>query len=256
MDATEKGLTTADQLAALREELAQARAALGDFTYAVSHDLRAPLRHITSYAQILREDLQDAAGGLPLSPDLQASLDAISAAAKNQAALIDGLTTLARVGQAAVHPQALSLDPLVQDIRAGLDQELAQAARTVHWRVAPGLPTVLADLPLLRMVLQQVLGNACKFTRQRALAQIEIDAVAADGRCILSIRDNGAGFNPQYTDKLFKALTRLHGAIAFDGIGMGLALSRAALHRMHGTVSAEGVVDGGCTVRVELPLAA
>ena len=238
--------------AALRQELAQTQAALADFTSSVSHDLRASLRHITAYADILREDL-----GSALDPAIGASLTVITNAARHLAQLIDGLMALARIGQVALQPSTVALANLLDEVRAKLAQDMAAelATRSVQWHIASPLPPVVVDVDLLRLVLQQVLANALKFTRGREVAQIEISCTMDGGCCQLQIHDNGVGYNPQYQAKLFHALSRLHSTAAFEGIGMGLALCRAAAKRLGGEVSAQGQVDGGCTITLSLPCA-
>ena len=248
----------------LRRELARTRAELEDFTYSVSHDLRASLRHITSYAKILKEDL-----GVTADADIQSSLDAISHAASHQARLIDGLMGLARIGRVALQSAPVSLEDTLADVRATLEREMAHelASRTVQWQVDTPLPLVTGDAALVRLVLHQVLANALKFTRERAVAHIVINCtppvaasdlpghlLAGDGvLCQLHIRDNGVGYNPQYQDKLFRALSRLHSGASYEGIGMGLAMCRAAVKRLGGDIAASGQVDGGCTVIITLP---
>jgi signal transduction histidine kinase len=242
---------------AARQELAQARAELEDFTYSMSHDLRASLRHITSYARILREDL-----GHVVDPGVSSSLDAITHAALHQGRLIEGLMALARVARVDLLNAPVPLDELLADVCAGLEREMAPelASRKLQWQLAAPLPVVRGDAALVRLVLQQVLANALKFTRSRETAQIEITCVEQQAQggvgssCELRIRDNGVGFNPQYQHKLFHAFSRLHPGAAFEGIGIGLALCQVAVKRLGGAISASGEVDGGCTVCITLPL--
>ncbi len=252
-------MTDAERIAALQAELAAVRAELQALTATVSHDLRAPLRHITSYVQLVQED----AGPL-LTSEVQGFLTTISDSARQLGAQLDGLLALSRVGSATLQLQPVALGPLVQSV---VDELAAQAARssparTVQWQVADALPTVQADPALLRQVLGHVLGNALKFTAPRETAVIAIAPVArfhsadaASGLAAVQVQDNGVGYNPALQSALFKAFGRLHSAKEFAGLGMGLALTAKALQRMGGTVAAQSVVDGGCCITLTMPLA-
>lgn len=235
------------RIAALEAELAVVRAEMQDFTAAVSHDLRAPLRHIVSYVQLVQED-----AGPQLEPEVLDFLATISDSARHMGVLLDGLTALSRIGLAPLEPGPVSLQELVQTVRADVMAKNPQ--RAVEWQVADGLPTVLADAALLHQALSHVLGNALKFTVPRALAQIDIRTVAGapDGYVALQVRDNGVGYNPAQQARLFRVFGRLHSAKQFEGIGMGLVLTRKILARMGGSVSAQGVLDAGCSVELQL----
>jgi len=244
-------VTDAEHIAALQAELAAVRAEMQALTATVSHDLRAPLRHITSYVQLVQED----AGPL-LTPEVQGFLTTISDSARHLGAQLDGLLALSRVGTAVLSPQPVALGPLVQSV---VDELAATQlpTRLVQWQVADALPTVQADPTLLRQALVQVLGNALKFTAPRETAVITVASLAAAdtpaGQAGLQVQDNGVGYNPALQSALFKAFGRLHSAREFAGLGMGLALTAKALQRMAGTVVAQGVLDGGCCVRLTLP---
>jgi light-regulated signal transduction histidine kinase (bacteriophytochrome) len=225
----------------LRAALAAARAELQDFVYTVSHDLRADLRHILAFADIVQED-----AGPQLDAEARAHLATISGAARHMGVLMDGLMAYSRLGTVEVRLEAVPVRPVVVDICAALQARHPQ--RVLEWRVADDLPTVQADAALLRQALEHVLGNAVKFTAARDVAVI---AVEYDG-AVLAVRDNGVGFNPAAQDKLFHVFGRLHSQREFDGIGMGLALTHKIVQRHGGTVSAQGVVDGGCCVRIAL----
>jgi light-regulated signal transduction histidine kinase (bacteriophytochrome) len=135
------------------------------------------------------------------------------------------------------------------------DLQRQHPGRVIDWRIAPDLPSVLADTALLRLSLQQVLGNAIKFSAPRDVAVIEIsaDRLPDPAMATLQVQDNGVGYNPAQQGALFKVFGRLHNGKQFDGLGMGLVLAAHALQRMGGTVTAQGVVDGGCCVRLQLP---
>ena len=235
--------------AQLQRELLQARAELEEFTASVSHDLRASLRHVNAYVQIIQEDLGDAAPAA-----LIGHLGTVSQAARQMGRQIDGLTALSRLNQVDLQLNPVALAPLVRDVCA----ELAPAlnGRAIDWQVAEDCPALLCDAALLRQVFTHLLSNAIKFTASRALAEVNVTwQREADGQCALTVTDNGVGFNPQYTAKLFHVFQRLHGAREFEGLGMGLALTRKIIERHGGTVRASGAVDAGCRITFTLPLA-
>ena len=248
------------RIAALEAELVRLRTEMQDFSYTVSHDLRASLRHILSYAQLVQED----AGPL-LPEETQGFLHTIADSARHMGVLMDGLMELSKLGTAGLHIAPLPLLPLVRDVASELQLHYPQ--RQIEWQLPGELPSVLADTNLLRRALLAVLDNAVKFTAHRSNAQISILAEAAsageaanvdypENKTIrLSVQDNGAGFNPALGSKLFHPFGRLHTSKQFAGIGMGLALTRKIVERLHGNVQATGVVDGGCTVTITLPAA-
>ncbi|MES2584152.1 MAG: ATP-binding protein [Pseudomonadota bacterium] len=235
---------------ALQAELAAVRAEMQHFSYAVSHDLRAPLRHILSYAQLVQED-----AGPQLSAEVQEFLTTITDSARHMGVLLDGLAALSRVGSTPLDVGPVSLQELVQSQCQALAAQHPQ--HSVDWRIASDLPRVQADAALLRQALAQVLGNAFKFSAFREPALVEISAQPAEREdyVCLQVRDNGAGYNPAQQDQLFKVFGRLHGSKQFEGIGMGLVLARKMLERFDATVSIDGVVDGGCAVQLRMPRA-
>ncbi len=237
-------------VAELQAQLAALRAEMQEFTYSVSHDLRAPLRHIVSFAQLIQDE-----GGAQLSPELQGFLGTLNQSAKHLGAMLDALLELSRAGSTPLHMTAVPLQAVVHEVVTGLDAQHAQ--RQIEWRIASALPVVQADAALLRQVLWQLLGNAVKFTSTQAQSTISVDAPSGDasGRVTLQIQDNGIGFNPALATKLFQPFQRLHNAKPFDGLGMGLALARKLLQRVGGSVQADAQEGAGCTVRVLLPLA-
>lgn len=237
------------RIAALEAELASARAELQEFTSTVAHDLRAPLRHITSYVQLVQED----AGPL-LDAEVQGFLATITDSARHMGVLLDALTTLSRLGSVAVVLAPVSLPDLVREVCDTVAHD--QPQRVLDWQVAADLPVLQTDANLLRQALLHVVGNAVKFTALQPVARIEISTLpGADGRHLtLQVRDNGAGYNPVMQSKLFRVFGRLHSATQFDGIGMGLVLTRKLLQRLGGSVDSEGAVNGGCCVRLHLPL--
>lgn len=249
-DAPDADTRNAQVQAALQAELAAVRAEMQHFSYAVSHDLRAPLRHILSYAQLVQED-----AGPQLSAEVQEFLTTITDSARHMGVLLDGLATLSRVGSAPLDVGPVPLQELVQAECQAMAAQHPQ--RGVDWRIAGDLPLVQADAKLLRQALAEVLGNAFKFSASREPAMIEILTVPAqsDAFMCLQVSDNGVGFNPAQQDQLFKVFGRLHSSKQFEGIGMGLVLTRKMLERFGATVSIHAVLDGGCKVQLMLPRA-
>jgi signal transduction histidine kinase len=248
------------RIAALEAELASLRAEMQDFSYTVSHDLRASLRHILSYAQLVQED----AGPL-LPEETQGFLHTITDSARHMGVLMDGLMELTKLGTVELHIAAIPLLPLLHDVTSELRQQYPQ--RLIDWLLPAELPSVMADANLLRRGLLALLDNAVKFTVHQPIAQVSlsavttrrVDAADADSQAIeevrLTLQDNGVGFNPALGVKLCHAFARLHSNKQFPGIGMGLALTRKIIERLHGTVLIDGAVNGGCTVTFTLPAA-
>lgn len=242
------------ELAATQQQLAAAQAALGDFAYTVSHDLRANLRHITAYGGLLREEL-----GPVLAGDAAFFLDTVTNAARLMGRQIDGLMAWSQLDRAELHLAPLDLPALIGEARRVLAPELAE--RCIDWRIAPGLPAVRGDAALLRQLLLHLLSNAVKFTRRAEPAVIEIGwrpAAEAEGmgqQCELYVRDNGVGFDPLWQHRLFHVFQRLHPVGEFEGLGLGLALAGKIVARHGGRIQAEGTPGAGCCVRFTLPSA-
>lgn len=235
----------------LERELATARQALEDFTYSVSHDLRASLRHVNSYLKIAREDLGDG-----LDPAIASHLDTAAGGASHMGRLIDGLMELSKVGRADMAWGDVDLGRLLADIR---DQvRAASPERDIRWSIAPDLPTVQADMALLAQMFRCLLDNAVQFTRSRPVAHIDIHASLPDGgMCELQIRDDGVGFDSRLHDRLFRVFQSLHSDKEFDGLGlgMGLALARRVVERHGGSIRADGEPGKGCCISLRLPIA-
>jgi len=242
--------TPENRIAQLEAELAACKREMQEFTYTVSHDLRAPLRHIVSFAQLVQED-----AGPVLNGEVLGFLNTISSSAKNLGAMLDALLELSRVGTVALNPGPVALLDLVRSVREELDSKYP--LQTPEWRIAPQLPVVLADAALLRQALLQVIGNAVKFSRSRSLAVVEIsgDAKVRNGWVSLTVQDNGVGYNPTMQGKLFQVFSRLHSQGQFEGMGMGLALTQKIAHRLGAEVHMVGGVDTGCAFTLSLPLA-
>ncbi|MEO7108475.1 MAG: ATP-binding protein [Rhodoferax sp.] len=235
------------RITALEAELAAVRAEMQNFTYAVSHDLRAPLRHIVSYARLVQED-----AGPQLTEEVQEFLTTITDSARHMGVMLDGLLALSRVGTVPVEMSVVSLQELVPAVCKELTAQYDQ--RNITWNIADDLPQVQADESLLRQALTQLIANAVKFTAPRQLAVIEIGCTGdAKSDCaMLQVKDNGVGYNPALQDHLFRVFGRLHSANQFAGIGVGLVMARKILERLGGTVSIEAAPDAGCRVQLQL----
>ncbi|HWA25824.1 MAG TPA: PAS domain S-box protein [Lacunisphaera sp.] len=228
-------------------ELETANSELESFSYSVSHDLRAPLRHITGFVGLL----QGRIGG-KLDEESAELLRSISGAATRMTRLIEALLTFSRTGRADLNRQPVSLNQLVQSVQAELQPEARD--RQVDWRIE-AMPDVQGDPELLRQVLGNLMGNALKYTRPRPVPRIEIGAHREGQHVVAHIRDNGVGFDPRYSDKLFGVFQRLHRDSEFEGTGIGLATARLITQRHGGRVWAEGEPGKGATFFFSLPAA-
>jgi light-regulated signal transduction histidine kinase (bacteriophytochrome) len=233
----------------LQRELAQARAELEEFTQSVSHDLRASLRHVTAYVQIVTEELGD-----ELKPDVAAHLQTVTQAARHMGRQIDGLTELSRVTGVPMQWTVLELGALAREVRLVMAPE--PPGRVIEWQIAPDVPALRGDVLMLRQVMAHLFSNALKFSAAQAVTQVKLDwRLTDEGQCAVTVSDNGVGFNPNYAGKLFHAFQRLHSPREFEGMGMGLALTRKIIERHGGTVWATATPKVGCSVSFTLPLA-
>jgi PAS domain S-box-containing protein len=229
------------QLQALNQELEA-------FAYSVSHDLRTPLRYISSFAEQLQNQLD---AGLPTptaSPLSILSIIQRSALAAEQ--MVDNLLAFSRSSQSEMHRTLVPLDVLVQQVQTQLQPETA--SREIQWHIA-ALPTVKGDPTLLQLVLQNLLSNAVKYTRDRHPAEISIDSWETDTEYVVVVKDNGAGFDMKYSDRLFQLFQRLHTQETFAGTGVGLANVRRIIHRHGGRTWAEGMLNQGAIFYFSLP---
>jgi signal transduction histidine kinase len=234
-----------DRVRQRTDELATAYRDLESFSYSVSHDLRAPLRHVTGFATLLRNHLG------PSLDDLgRRYLDTMIGAATRMGRLIDDLLAFSRMGRASLSPRPVELGPIVREAQAEVLPEAA--GRDIVWDL-PALPTVYADPALLRLVMVNLLSNAVKYTGTRGEAHIAVGWCREGREIVVSVRDNGVGFDMKYADKLFGVFQRLHASDEFSGTGIGLANVRRIIHRHGGRTWAQAEVDRGATFFFSLP---
>ena len=236
-----------NRVAERTEQLLAANKDLESFSYSVSHDLRSPLRHISSFVSLLEEHLDG-----QIDETTQRYLGTIGGSARHMSQLIDGLLAFSRLGRSAVNLTAVDFTLLVDAVVSQLAHDTE--GRVVDWVIAPDLPVVQGDALLLREVWANLLGNAYKYTRPRERARIEVgwsvDPVAG---YTFYVRDNGVGFDTKYSQKLFGVFQRLHRASEFEGTGIGLALTRRILERHGGSIWAESQLGEGSVFYFSLP---
>lgn len=244
-DITERRRVTSE-LQRRGELLEAANKELEAFSYSVSHDLRAPLRHIDGYAALLRKSVEPS-----LNDKAARYLQTISDSAKQMGQLIDDLLVFSRMGRQEMLHTTVDLDQVIRHILADLRLDLQ--GREISWTIAV-LPEVQGDPAMLRQVFMNLITNAVKFTSTRPIAAIEIGVEHhTSTEIVLFVRDNGVGFDMQYASKLFGVFQRLHRGNEFEGTGIGLANIRRIVHRHGGQTWAEGVPDKGATFYVLLP---
>jgi signal transduction histidine kinase len=228
-------------------ELEASNKELESFAYSVSHDLRAPLRHMVGYSELLQKQASSL-----LDDKSQRFIRTILDSAKRMGNLIDDLLAFSRIGRAATRETEVDLEQLVKEVVAEIGQDTK--SRDIAWKIG-ALPVCYGDRSMLKLVVVNLVSNAAKFTRMRKPAEIEIGCVDRDKEVEVFVRDNGAGFDMQYVDKLFGVFQRLHLAEQFEGTGIGLATVQRIIHRHGGKVWGEGAVDQGATFYFSLPKA-
>ena len=234
------------QLERRSSELEGTNKELEAFAYSVSHDLRAPLRHIVGYTELLQKHLSSASDDKG-----RRYMTTILESAKRMGTLIDDLLAFSRIGRAETRETMVSLNQLVKEVQSEVGQETE--GRSMTWKVQ-ALPDLYGDRSMLKLVLLNLVSNAIKFTRTRPSPEIEIGSTDQRSNGVLVfVKDNGVGFDMKYVSKLFGVFQRLHRADEFEGTGIGLATVQRIVHRHGGHIWAEGQVGVGATFYLSLP---
>jgi PAS domain S-box-containing protein len=216
------------------------------FAYSTSHDLRAPLRHVAGYAELLQRH-----AALMLDDKGKQFVSMIQESAKRMGTLIDDLLAFSKIGRAETRNTVVALNQLVREVQSEIGDDMV--GREVVWKISP-LPEFYGDRSMLKLAFLNLISNAVKFTRTRRIAEVEIGcAESHDGRTIVFVKDNGVGFDMKYINKLFGVFQRLHRTEEFEGTGIGLATVQRIIHRHGGQVWAESLIDDGATFYVSLP---
>ncbi|WP_116809483.1 ATP-binding protein [Steroidobacter cummioxidans] len=237
-------LRRAEERAELTSQLQRSNRELESFSYSVSHDLRAPFRHIVGYTQLLRDREQS------LSEQSLHYLDSINEAAASAGQLVDDLLSFSQLGRTALSMSPVDMQKVVQEIVRSVEPDTR--GRQIDWRIQP-LPPTNGDAPLLRQALYNLVDNALKYSRDRTPAIIEISGEQHPSECVYTVRDNGVGFDMAYAHKLFGVFQRLHRMEDFAGTGIGLALTHRIIERHGGWIEARGALDRGAEFRFGLP---
>jgi signal transduction histidine kinase len=236
------------ELARRAAELEATNRELESFAYSVSHDLRAPLRHVVGFSELLQKQVSSS-----LDDKSRRYLRTIVESARRMGDLIDDLLAFSRIGRTETRATTVDLQQIVREAIAEMAPETKD--RDIAWKIGT-LPVTYGDRAMLKLVVVNLVSNAVKFTRARAPAEIEIGCAGTNRNEIeVFVRDNGAGFDMRYVHKLFGVFQRLHLAEEFEGTGIGLATVQRIIHRHGGNVRAEGAVDKGATFTFSLPIA-
>jgi light-regulated signal transduction histidine kinase (bacteriophytochrome) len=228
------------------DELQVTNKELEAFAYSVSHDLRAPVRHIAGFTELLQKHADSV-----LDDKARHHISMILDSANRMGNLVDDLLAFSRIGRAETQKTTIRLEQLVKDVIGEISPDTQ--GRNIHWAIGT-LPICYGDPSLLRLVFSNLVSNAVKFTQMRPQAEIEIGSLNyAPDASVVFIKDNGVGFNMKYKDKLFGVFQRLHSQESFQGTGIGLATVQRIVHRHGGKVWAEASVDNGATFFVALP---
>jgi PAS domain S-box-containing protein len=235
-----------DELSKRSTALEAGNKELEAFAYSISHDLRAPLRHMVGFAELLQK-----VASSRLDDKAQRYLSIILDSAKRMGTLIDDLLAFSRIGRTETQKTPVNLDSLVKEAMSEVQPETN--GRDIVWKI-DRLPTCYGDRSMLRLVFVNLISNAVKFTRPRSKAEIEVGSVPGNkDEIVVFVKDNGAGFDMKYVDKLFGVFQRLHHVDAFEGTGIGLATVQRIVHRHGGKVRAEGALDQGATFYFSVP---
>ncbi len=216
------------------------------FAYSISHDLRAPLRHMVGFTELLQKNASSV-----VDDKGRRYMTTILESAKRMGTLIDDLLAFSRIGRAEARESIVNLEELINEVRSEVAQEAE--GRNITWKLGP-LPDLYGDRSMLKLALVNLLSNAIKFTRPRPQPEVEVGcAEKQNGRIVIFIRDNGVGFDMKYANKLFGVFQRLHRPEEFEGTGIGLATVQRIIRRHGGEVWAEGFVDKGATFFFSVP---
>ncbi len=226
-------------------ELEAANKELEAFSYSVSHDLRAPLRHVEGFIDMLQTQ-----AGPGLNEECLGFVNTIARSARQMNQLIDDLLAFSRTGRTEMFDIAVDMAALIETARRDLASEMA--GRKIVWSIGP-MPGIIGDPATLRQVVLNLVSNALKYSRPRVETRIEIGAAESALETIFYVRDNGVGFNPQYVGKLFNVFQRLHSAAEFEGTGIGLAIVQRIIARHGGRTWAEGRMDEGASFYFTIP---
>lgn len=238
-------LRKAEEFAQLAAELERSNRELEAFSYSVSHDLRAPFRHIQGFTELLRSHAAER-----LDPTAISYIDTIARSAEYAGTLVDSLLSLSRIGRTELRHAHIDMRELVVDAIRSLRQEIGE--RQVNFEVGD-LPAAEGDLMMLRLVWRNLLSNAVKYTARTAKAKVVVSGRTTPAETIYQVQDNGVGFDMRYVHKLFGVFQRLHRGEDFEGTGIGLANVRRIIERHGGRVWAEGIVNEGATFSFALP---
>ncbi|BDR07221.1 HAMP domain-containing histidine kinase [Comamonas thiooxydans] len=233
-------------------ELAALRAAQQEWVHAVSHDLRAPLRHLLAFNPLIAELLQSPSPGVEDLEEARSFLQTMDQSAQRMAAMFEGLLQLARAQRHVLQPQPVDLLALLGSLRQRL--QAGAQGRRIEWCLPVAAPKLQADPHLLEQALDAALANAVKFTRTVPLARIQVD-VQRDGQggCFITVADNGAGFEQARSGKLFGVFQRMHREAEFEGLGIGLALVRDVCRRHGGEAEIQAQLNAGCQLQMHWP---
>jgi PAS domain S-box-containing protein len=226
-------------------ELEASNKELEAFAYSISHDLRAPLRHVVGYTELLQKHAAST-----LDEKSRRYMTTIMDSAKRMGNLIDDLLSFSRIARTETRRTTVSLEQLVKEVRDEMQPETS--GREIAWRIG-ALPDLYGDRSMLRLALVNLISNAVKFTRKRPRAEIEIGSLERSDAVTVFVKDNGVGFDMKYVNKLFGVFQRLHQPEAFEGTGIGLATVQRIIHRHGGRVWAEAFVDRGATFFISIP---
>ena len=237
-------LRQAEERAELAGELQRSNRELEAFSYSISHDLRAPFRHIVGYAELLQ------AREAELDETSTRYVRSIRDSAISAARLVDDLLQFSKVGRATLSTSRVDMNKLVAEARRSLEPDLE--GRGIEWRI-DALPPAFGDATMLRQTLVNLISNAAKYTRPRARACIRVYAEEGGAETVYTVEDNGVGFDMAYAGKLFGVFQRLHRAEEFEGTGIGLAIAQRVVERHGGRIWGEGALDRGASFRFALP---